>query len=156
MAINGLDGKQLALPWGLDLSVICSLWLPLPNEKNIHSTDKVLVVQWWPLVFWQSTNEAYFFTGLLQCHLPFGFQSELWSHQHICTRSCLRNMLSSVPVTRLWSSTVINSVNFQPHNFLWYYKNMLKRDKKSGTTTVVKALSSPMYVQFHWEVQWKQ
>lgn len=117
MATKGLDGKQLALSWSLELSVICSLWLPLPNEKNIHSADKVLVVQWWPLVFWQSRNEVLFVSGLPQCHIPFGFQNKLWSHWHISTRSCLRNMLSSVPVTQLWSSTVIKSGNFQPHKF---------------------------------------
>lgn len=34
MAIKELNRKQLALPWSLELSVICSLWLPLPNEKQ--------------------------------------------------------------------------------------------------------------------------
>lgn len=45
MATGGLDVKELALS-SLELSVICSLWLPLPNEKNIYPTDqKNLLVQ---------------------------------------------------------------------------------------------------------------
>lgn len=45
MAIKGLDGKELALS-SLELGVICSFWLPVPNEKNIYSTDqKALPVQ---------------------------------------------------------------------------------------------------------------
>lgn len=86
MAIKGQSGKELALS-SLELSVICSFWLPLPNEKNIYSTDqKALPVQGWAF-----KNKVLFFSVLLECHTAFGFQEQpkilFWERAELST-SC--------------------------------------------------------------------
>lgn len=144
MAIKGLGGGKEFVLSSLELSVICSFRLPLPNEKKTQNKTKTYSIDQKALPVQRRAfkNKAHFVSVLLECHTPIGFQEQpkilSWEHAELSTSS---------PAVEQHSG---NSGNYHLSKILRYYeKKSWSGDMKSGATADV-------HVHLFFDISWKQ